>query len=160
MYLNLDSTHERAQTNLKYYEQYLKLQRAQSGIQLGETGTLDDVRRTRDAPEKAASDAESSKHEQNENEEVVRQVPDTEVYEALCRGADTSDPAMARFKPLLADRYQQQYCFLMRDGHPALLIAPARVEQMLADPRVLLFHDMIYPNEIEVIKQTAAPYVC
>lgn len=160
MYLNLDSTHERAQTNLKYYEQYLKLQCAQSGIQLGETGTLDEARRTRDVPEKAASDAESSKQEQNQNEEVVRQVPDTEVYEALCRGADTSDPAMARFKPLLVGRYQQQYCFLMRDGHPALLIAPARVEQMLADPRVLLFHDMIYPHEIEVIKQTAAPYVC
>ena len=150
--LILDASHERARTNLKYYEQYLKHQRAQSGALLGDTGSLEARRSQRDFTNADVTNTDSSTQQQI-------QVPDTEMYEALCRGADTSDPAMARFKPLLADRHTQQYCFLMRAGHPALLIAPARVEQMLADPRVLLFHDMIYPREMDTIKQSATPYV-
>lgn len=136
----------------------MKHQRAQSGAQLGDTGTLEEAHRTKFVTTNAAvPNAESST--QQLNDESILQVPDTDVYEALCRGADQSDPAMARFKSLLAGRHRQQYCFLMSDRHPALLIAPARVEQMLADPRVLLIHDMIYPREIEIIKQSAAPYV-
>ena len=151
--LILDASHERDRTNLKYYEQYLKHQRAQSGALMGDTGSLEEAHRSqRDSTNADATNTDSSTQQQI-------QVPDMEVYEALCRGPDTSDPAMARFKSLLADLHTQQYCFLMRTGHPVLLIAPARVEQMLADPRVLLFHDMIYPREMDTIKQSATPYV-
>ncbi|XP_055381413.1 prolyl 4-hydroxylase subunit alpha-1-like [Condylostylus longicornis] len=44
------------------------------------------------------------------------------------------------------------YCTYKNGRHPFLILAPLKVEIVNVDPYVLIFHDIIYENEIEIIK--------
>ena len=72
-----------------------------------------------------------------------------EKYEMLCRG-DTSLPAYIQ---------KELKCRYVDHGNPFLKIAPFKEEEAYLDPRIVIYHDVIYDEEIETIKRLARPRV-
>lgn len=57
-------------------------------------------------------------------------------------------------------KYQSQLtCRYVSNGHPLLILTPAKEETMYLDPWVVLYHDCITEKEITLIKQLAFPKV-
>lgn len=55
---------------------------------------------------------------------------------------------------------KQLKCRYVNRGIPFLKIAPFKEEEVYLEPRILIFHDVIYDEEIDVIKCLAKPKVC
>lgn len=71
------------------------------------------------------------------------------LYEKLCRGGTQPSPKiLARLR-----------CSYFDNGNPYLRIGPVKVEEAYPKPRILVFHDVIYDDEIAVIKALATPRV-
>ncbi len=70
-------------------------------------------------------------------------------YEMLCR---REVQLSVREKSLLKCRY-------VRKNNPYLLLAPLKEEEAYLNPKILLYREAIYPNEIETIKRIAKPRV-
>lgn len=69
-------------------------------------------------------------------------------YEKLCRGEISPDP----------DLLAQLKCRYVANK-PFLKIAPLKLEVANLSPYIVLYHDVMYDNEIELIKQMAKPRV-
>ncbi|KRT80516.1 hypothetical protein AMK59_8778 [Oryctes borbonicus] len=69
------------------------------------------------------------------------------LYEALCRG-DTTIPDTISI---------QLKCRYVDNGNPFLKIAPFKIEEAYTQPRIWIFHDVMYDTEISTIKQLAQP---
>ena len=50
-------------------------------------------------------------------------------------------------------------CRYVHKNNPYLRIAPLKEEEAYLEPRILLYRDVIYHNEIEIVKQLAHPRV-
>lgn len=70
-------------------------------------------------------------------------------YEKLCRGEIKPD---AKFLSKLKCRY-------VTNKSPFLKIAPLKLEEASLSPYIVVYHDVIYDREIELIKQMAKPRV-
>lgn len=71
------------------------------------------------------------------------------LYEALCRGdADVSPKILAPLR-----------CRYVTNNSPFLKIAPFKLEEVSLDPYIVVFHDVIYDVEIEMIKNHSKPKV-
>lgn len=64
------------------------------------------------------------------------------LYEAVCRGTAKASPRqMAPFR-----------CRFVTNKSPFLKIAPLKLEEISLDPYIVLYHDVMYDAEIDVIK--------
>lgn len=69
-------------------------------------------------------------------------------YEQLCRGEDVAP---------IPDAHLLRCFYWTNGGHPLLTYAPAKLEVLYPDPRVVFFHDFLTDEEIAVIKNLSIP---
>lgn len=74
-------------------------------------------------------------------------LPERKLYELACRGELKPDDA------LLA----QLNCRYVENGVPFLKIAPLKLEQVSLDPYIVIYHEVMFDSEIEIIKKMAKP---
>lgn len=70
-------------------------------------------------------------------------------YEMLCR----------RDLGLSPKETSKLRCRYVHKDNPYLFLAPLKEEEAFLDPRIVIYREIIYPNEIEIIKRLAAPRV-
>lgn len=71
------------------------------------------------------------------------------VYEAGCRGELKKSPKVQA----------QLKCKYVTNNSQFLKIAPLKLEEAHLKPYIVIYHDVIYDSEIEVIKTLAKPKV-
>ncbi|XP_065202601.1 prolyl 4-hydroxylase subunit alpha-2-like isoform X3 [Planococcus citri] len=130
--LVLYPNHPRARNNLDYYTSVLEKEDENDERKKGDDGEIEESveERTKPAHNNAVFD----------NSERMK-------YEMLCR-RDIQLPLNIKSK--LKCRY-------VHKNNPYLKIAPLKEEEAYLEPRILLYRDVIYPNEIEIVKQLAHP---
>merc|ERR1719400_2808384 len=69
------------------------------------------------------------------------------MYEQLCRGEETLTDL---------DR-SKMTCRYFYGVHPFMKIAPVKEEEVFLEPRLVLYHDVITDNELDVVKKLATP---
>lgn len=72
------------------------------------------------------------------------------LYEAVCRGDITPPP-----KQLASLR-----CRYVTNKAAFLTIAPFKLEEVALEPYIVVYHDVIYDKEIEIVKSLSEPRVC
>lgn len=77
------------------------------------------------------------------------EMTERERYEMLCRGEVSI--------PLEVEKNLK--CRYVDRGIPFLKIAPFKEEEAYLDPRIVVYHNVIYDEEIETIKRMAQPRV-
>lgn len=83
------------------------------------------------------------------NDHTSNDLNDKKVYEMVCRGEITQHPEeLAKLK-----------CRYVDNISPFLKIAPLKLEELNLKPYIVLYHQVMYDNEIEVIKTMAKPKV-
>lgn len=70
------------------------------------------------------------------------------LYEMMCRGEIQKN---SKEVAELSCKYKYSKSYLK--------IAPFKIEEMNQDPYIIMFHDVMFDNEIEIIKQLAKPRV-
>lgn len=73
-----------------------------------------------------------------------------ERYHMLCRNENLMS---VKISSQLRCRYTNN------NKNPYLIIAPLKEEEAFLSPRILLYRDVLYDNEIEIIKRMAQPRV-
>jgi len=127
--LQLTPDHERATGNKKFYEKEL----------------------AREAKEKAdkmlRGDDGSPEEEQSLIENAVYLNQERQNYEKLCRGEVIPDAKLvAKLK-----------CRYVTNKSSFLKIGPLKLEEASLKPYIVVYHDVLYDREIELIKQMAKP---
>lgn len=79
----------------------------------------------------------------------VDELPERELYEMLCRG-EVSLPV---------EKTSQLKCMYIHNNNAFLKLAPFKIEEAYLKPRIVIFHEIMYDNEIETIKKMAQPRV-
>lgn len=74
-------------------------------------------------------------------------LPERKMYELTCRGEMKPPESIIK----------QLFCRYVTNGIPFLTIAPLKQEQMYIDPFIVVYHDVMYDSEIDVIKELAKP---
>ncbi|KAJ7987635.1 hypothetical protein DPEC_G00328530 [Dallia pectoralis] len=130
--LKLDSAHQRANGNLKYFEyQLAKQQKDEEGQKERKKGEKE----KRDASEKKGTPADY--------------LPERRKYEQLCRGEGIK---------MTPRRQSRLFCrYYDNNGHPAYLLGPVKQEDEWDRPRIVRFHDILSDSEIEKVKELAKP---
>lgn len=77
----------------------------------------------------------------------VEAYPGKELYEMLCRGE----------KPENSVRHGQLYCRYFTNNRPFYLLQPFMIEEVAKYPYIVLYHDLMFEKEIELIKEISAP---
>ncbi|XP_063784254.1 prolyl 4-hydroxylase subunit alpha-2 isoform X2 [Pseudophryne corroboree] len=128
--LVLDSSHERAGANLRYFEQLLEKERAEE--ELNKT-----------------SDKEPQKPHSGIYDRPLDYLPERDTYEALCRGEGLK----------LVPRRQKRLFCRYHDGNrnPFLLLSPVKEEDEWDSPRIVRYLDVLSDEEIARIKELAKP---
>lgn len=131
--LKLEPNHERALGNKRYYESELDRQKRESADRLlrGDDGS----------PELDAVEMEKS-HLTGAYDTTERR-----LYEALCRNDIVPDASVVS---KLKCRYQST-------NSPFLRIAPFKLEEASLKPYIVIYHDVMQDNEIELLKKMAKP---
>ncbi|XP_076235985.1 prolyl 4-hydroxylase subunit alpha-1 isoform X2 [Calliopsis andreniformis] len=133
--LELVPTHERALGNRAYYQKEIQSKASQSKKKRGEDGQDDTA-----LPEQRFTVTEEKVKSWDEMSERER-------YEMLCRGEVSITPQIQK----------NLKCRYVDRGIPFLKIAPFKEEEAYLDPRIVVYHDVIYDEEIETIKKMAQP---
>lgn len=132
----LSPNHERASGNKAFYEKELAKEAEEKADKMlrGDDGSpgLD-----KDIPnnEASATGAYTSYERQ--------------MYEKLCRGE--VGPELKQLAELK--------CRYVTENSPFLTIAPLKLEEASLNPYIVVYHDVIYDDEIEFVKQMAKPRV-
>lgn len=84
-----------------------------------------------------------------ERVKTLDEMTERERYEMLCRGEVTIPPELQK----------NLKCRYVDRGIPFLKIAPFKEEEAYLDPRIVVYHNVIYDDEIETIKRMAQPRV-
>ncbi|CAF4897299.1 unnamed protein product [Rotaria socialis] len=71
-----------------------------------------------------------------------------QIYEKLCRQEQAQ---------LSHERQATLFCRYRHNNHPYLLLRPVKEEQVLDEPAVFLFHDVVSDSDIEKVKALAIP---
>lgn len=61
---------------------------------------------------------------------------------------------------LSTKRQAKLFCRYRHNNNPYLILRPVKEEQILDEPALFLFHDVISDNDIDEIKSLALPRVC
>nr|XP_021144777.1 prolyl 4-hydroxylase subunit alpha-2 isoform X5 [Columba livia] len=130
--ISLDSTHERAGSNLRYFEKLLEKEREKEQEKSNKTMTT-----TEPVVQSGAY------------ERPLDYLPERDIYEALCRGEGVK----------MTPRRQKRLFCRYHDGNrnPHLLIAPFKEEDEWDSPHIVRYYDVMSDEEIEKIKQLAKP---
>lgn len=75
--------------------------------------------------------------------------PERVLYEKLCRGEIQQTP----------EELSKLHCKYVTNNKPFLKIAPLKLEEAHLKPYIVVFHDVMYDNEMEYIKESAKPRV-
>ncbi|XP_053573162.1 prolyl 4-hydroxylase subunit alpha-2 isoform X2 [Bombina bombina] len=128
--LVLDSSHERAGNNLRYFEKLLEKETSEK--KLNKTSTTE-------AP--TTKDGIYSR--------PLDYLPERDTYEALCRGEGVN----------MNPRRQKRLFCRYHDGnkHPLLVLGPIKEEDEWDTPHIVRYLDVLSDEEIEKIKELAKP---
>ncbi|KAG8578957.1 hypothetical protein GDO81_010676 [Engystomops pustulosus] len=128
--LVLDSSHDRAGTNLRYFERLLEKQRSEEKIN-------------------TTTDKEPPTPNSGVYARPLDYLPERDTYEALCRGEGI------RMTP----RRQKRLFCRYHDGYrnPLLILSPIKEEDEWDSPSIVRYLDVLSNDEIEKIKQLAKP---
>ncbi|XP_069508611.1 prolyl 4-hydroxylase subunit alpha-2 isoform X2 [Ambystoma mexicanum] len=125
-----DSSHERAGSNLRYFEKMLEKERAED--QHNET-----------------SPAEETATHAGIYARPLDYLPEREAYEALCRGEGVK---------MTPKREKRLFCrYHNGNKNPELLISPVKEQDEWDSPRIVRYIDVLSDEEIEMIKTLALP---
>ncbi|NXF16522.1 P4HA2 hydroxylase, partial [Rhodinocichla rosea] len=132
--ISLDSTHERAGSNLRYFEKLLEKEREEKEKE----NSINKTVTTTEAVVQSGA-----------YERPLDYLPERDIYEALCRGEGVK----------MTPRRQKRLFCRYHDGNrnPHLLIAPFKEEDEWDSPRIVRYYDVMSDEEIEKIKQLAKP---
>ncbi|XP_038831286.1 prolyl 4-hydroxylase subunit alpha-1-like isoform X1 [Salvelinus fontinalis] len=132
--LKLDSAHQRANGNLKYFEYQLAKQKkveAEEGLKEKEKRE----REKREASEKKGRPADY--------------LPERRKYEQLCRGEGIK---------MTPRRQSRMFCrYFDNNRHPLYVLGPVKQEDEWDRPRIIRYHDVLSNSEIEKVKELAKP---
>lgn len=81
----------------------------------------------------------------HENPKV--KLTESSIYEMLCRGDLKQTPRQQR----------ELHCKYVTNNVPFLKIAPLKLEEANKSPYIVIYHDVMYDNEIRVVKDLAKP---
>ncbi|XP_040200575.1 prolyl 4-hydroxylase subunit alpha-2 isoform X1 [Rana temporaria] len=128
--LALDPNHDRAGTNLRYFEKMLEKEKSEEKV----NETLDTE------PQNSRPDVYTRPQDY---------LPERDTYEALCRGEGV------RMTP---KRQKRLFC-RYHDGNrnPVLLLSPIKEEDEWDSPRIVRYLDVLTSEEINRIKELAKP---
>ncbi|EMP41594.1 Prolyl 4-hydroxylase subunit alpha-2 [Chelonia mydas] len=128
--ISLDSAHERAGSNLRYFEKLLEKERVAK--LLNKTSTITESATQGGLYERPAD-----------------YLPERDTYEALCRGEGVK----------MTPRRQKRLFCRYHDGNrnPHLVIAPFKEEDEWDSPYIVRYYDVMSHEEIEKIKELAKP---
>uniref|UniRef100_A0A8C5F799 Prolyl 4-hydroxylase subunit alpha-1 n=1 Tax=Gadus morhua TaxID=8049 RepID=A0A8C5F799_GADMO len=133
--LRLDSTHQRANGNLKYFEYQLDKQKK----------VEEDEKKEEDDEEGTVREEEKTKGERG----TADYLPERRKYEQLCRGEGIK---------MTPRRQSRMFCrYFDNNRHPKFVIAPVKEEDEWDRPHILRYHDIVSDAEIELVKQLAKP---
>ncbi|RUS89704.1 hypothetical protein EGW08_002522 [Elysia chlorotica] len=90
---------------------------------------------------------EAKRIQYQESRDSYRNSEEFLTYEALCRGEDTMP---------IKDAHRLT-CRYVTNGHPLLILQPAKEEEMHLDPWIVVYHDIMSDAEIRQIKRLATP---
>uniref|UniRef100_A0A1B0CQR2 procollagen-proline 4-dioxygenase n=1 Tax=Lutzomyia longipalpis TaxID=7200 RepID=A0A1B0CQR2_LUTLO len=130
--LELKPNHERAIGNKQYYEKELAMQKMDRKLR-GDDGSEDlnmDFEQIRTVSDPSKFD-----------------LPERRLYEMLCRGE--IQPLPIQLAPLR--------CRYATNNRAFLKIAPLKLEEASLSPYIVIYHDVMSDEEIEVIKKLAKP---
>jgi prolyl 4-hydroxylase len=71
------------------------------------------------------------------------------TYERLCRGETDKSPR----------RLRGLKCRLVHENSSFLRIAPLKLEELYENPKIVIFHEVIYESEIKKLQALAKPIV-
>ncbi|KAK2876768.1 hypothetical protein Q8A67_020864 [Cirrhinus molitorella] len=126
--LSVDSQHQRALGNLKYFDYQLTKQKKAESEQ---------------------SAKEESKKDQEKTAGKGDYLPERRKYEQLCRGQGI------RMSPR---RQSRLFCrYHNNNRHPFYVIGPVKQEDEWDRPRIIRYHNIITEKEMEKIKELAKP---
>ncbi|CAJ0962148.1 unnamed protein product [Ranitomeya imitator] len=130
--LALDSSHDRAGANLRYFERLLEKQTTE--VKVNKT------------TEKETSTPSSGIYTR-----PLDYLPERDTYEALCRGEGVK---------MTPRRMKRLFC-RYHDGfrNPLLILRPIKEEDEWDSPRIVRYLDVLSNDEIEKIKELAKPKV-
>jgi len=137
--LELAPNHERAVGNKKYYEKELVKEKVASADKKlrgddGSTEVTDEI-------------PVSTEAEANQSPYYTYNTMEKKSYEMLCRGEVAKTPR----------QLAQLKCKYVTNKSAFLKIAPLKLEEANLKPYIVLYHDVMYDTEIEVLKQMAKP---
>lgn len=132
--LELTPDHQRARGNKYYYEKELAKINEKSVLR-GDDGSSDVPVDT------------SLEFQHSSLGPYTYDVPERKLYELACRGElKPNDELLSTLT-----------CRYVDNNVPFLRIGPLKLEQISHDPYIVVFHDVMYDNEIEIIKRMAKP---
>lgn len=132
--LDLDPEHQRARGNKYYYEKELAKMNEKS-ILRGDDGSSD------------VPVDKSLEFQHNRLGPYTYDLPERKLYELACRGELQPDDALL----------SSLTCRYVTNNVPFLTIAPLKLEQVSHDPYIVVYHQVMYDNEIETLKRMAKP---
>ncbi|XP_077183006.1 prolyl 4-hydroxylase subunit alpha-2 isoform X2 [Paroedura picta] len=128
--VSLDPSHERAGSNMRYFETLLE--REKEHQVLNET-----------------SDATEAAPQGGMYERPQDYLPEREIYEALCRGEGVK---------MTPRRQKRLFCrYHNGNTNPNLIIAPFKEEDEWDSPHIVRYYNVLSDEEIEKIKELAKP---
>jgi prolyl 4-hydroxylase len=132
--LTMVPDHQRARGNKFYYEKELAKLNEKSVLR-GDDGSAD------------VPIDKSLEFQHSNTGPYTYDLPERSLYELACRGELKPDEA---FLSKLSCKY-------VNNDVPFLRLAPLKLEQVSHDPYIVVYHDVMYDREIEVIKKIAKP---
>ncbi|CRK94746.1 CLUMA_CG008246, isoform A [Clunio marinus] len=132
--LMLTPDHQRANGNKRYYEKEL--------MKINEKSVLRGDDGSPDVPVDKSLEFQHSKLGP-----YTYNVPERKLYELACQGELTPDDELL----------SSLFCSYVDNGVPFLKIGPLKIEQISHDPYIVVYHDVMYDNEIEIVKKMAKP---
>uniref|UniRef100_A0A8C7J1E1 procollagen-proline 4-dioxygenase n=1 Tax=Oncorhynchus kisutch TaxID=8019 RepID=A0A8C7J1E1_ONCKI len=134
--LKLDSAHQRANGNLKYFEYQLA---KQNKVEAEESQK---EKEKREREKREASDKKGR---------PADYLPERRKYEQLCRGEGIK---------MTPRRQSRMFCrYSDNNHHPLYVLGPVKQEDEWDRPRIIRYHDILSNSEIEKVKELAKPRV-
>lgn len=132
--LDLVPDHSRAMGNKYYYEKEL-LKINEKSVLRGDDGSSD------------VPIDKSLEFQHSRLGPYTYDLPERKLYELACRGdVKPTDEFLATL-----------FCRYVSNDVPFLKIAPLKLEQVSHDPYIVVYHDVTFDSEIEVLKRMAKP---
>eukprot|EP00095_Tigriopus_kingsejongensis_P007522 snap_masked-scaffold103_size370364-processed-gene-2.2 protein:Tk07522 transcript:snap_masked-scaffold103_size370364-processed-gene-2.2-mRNA-1 annotation:"hypothetical protein DAPPUDRAFT_22132" len=78
---------------------------------------------------------------------ILKGAPSADVFNAMCRGTEFRTPAYL----------SKLYCYTSHQNDLYYLLQPARIEIAHLQPQILVFRDVVTPNDMDLLRDIAKP---